>query len=272
MDIDFHFASPSGGRISGSDGGDFFWGGSGRDLFYAFGGTDFIFGNDGDDYITKTGGSGSIFGGLGIDELSFHASRQPVVIDMINGVVTGESIAQEGVRFFGIERVGGSTYGNDLVIGNDDDNRIFTFRGNDFVAAGGGNDEVSGGVGSDTIYAGSGFNSVFGRSGADNFMFESHRGHEFRGDTGIQELTVLQDFDVSEGDRFFIDSEFGYTRSTFDSNGNGILSVSDSRVLLVGGDLLLLFPDNNGGIIFADLEEVDVNAMVFAHIGDDFLV
>ncbi|MGH1403837.1 MAG: type I secretion C-terminal target domain-containing protein [Alphaproteobacteria bacterium] len=145
--------------VYAGEGNDFLYGGQGDDIIYGGNGDDIVIlgvtnagGNDlsGDDFVSADGGndlvylspkgSGNIDGGDGVDTVSFatlfDVPSSTLEIDLAAGIATSET----GVlSLSGFENVQGSGYA-DRLIGNEEDNRLDGWGGNDVVEGGAGND------------------------------------------------------------------------------------------------------------------------------------
>ncbi|NRA87331.1 MAG: hypothetical protein HRU28_08045 [Rhizobiales bacterium] len=124
--------------LVGNEKVNFIKGGSGADIINAKGGDDFITGGAGADIIN---------GGDGIDHISYYDSKSAVEINLITGL--GKGGDAEGDTFINIENIQGSSY-DDILIGDGNDNQIYSRGGNDSISIKG-NDIVSGGEGIDKI-------------------------------------------------------------------------------------------------------------------------
>jgi len=116
-------------------------GGAGDDSIHSFAGVDTIDGGEGIDTALFTAGPGVIV------ELDEDGSGQAFV--NVDGEAGGESDF-----FFNFENVNGSASGNDILVGNQEDNNLFGNGGDDIcddILTGGlGDDIIRGGEGSDT--------------------------------------------------------------------------------------------------------------------------
>jgi Ca2+-binding RTX toxin-like protein len=108
-------------------------------------------GDSGNDRFKATFQTDQFNGGEGTDEVSYGDTAETVVV-FLNGV--GALGAAQGDTYTSIENLIGSQV-NDILVGNDEDNRI--------VGGGGSFDELNGGIGNDTL---DGFGNLIG--GADN--------------------------------------------------------------------------------------------------------
>ena len=162
-----------GGRdcIYGEAGDDTLNGGAGGDLLYGHDGSDTLNGNAGNDTLSGGAGNDTLNGGAGDDELEggpgadalngaagtdiarYTSSAGKVTINLATGVHTGDA---QGDTFSGIEIIGGSNKSLDTLIGDDTENILWGYAGNDILEGGAGADKLDGGPGYDTAqYAGS---------------------------------------------------------------------------------------------------------------------
>jgi Ca2+-binding RTX toxin-like protein len=161
-------ASPagcSGATIVGTNRGDYLYGTRGRDVIAGLGGDDYIDGRGGDDVICGgpgrdqlLGGDGNdvVDGGPGTDVMVFGRSRIGVTADLSTGVATG--MGRD--RFSGIEGLGGTSRGNDVLIGDDRANLFQGFGGDDVIRADDGDDRIFSDPGDDTFDGGEGRDTV----------------------------------------------------------------------------------------------------------------
>lgn len=139
--------------LTGTDESDALFGAGGDDTLNALGGeVDFLAGGDGDDAID--GGSGFDFLGNFFfpDNYLDQPPAGPITIDLPAGTLTGAGTD----ALLGIEGGQGST-GNDVMIGDAQDNEFTALLGgSDTVDAGAGDDLVDGGDGVDDLDGGPG--------------------------------------------------------------------------------------------------------------------
>ena len=171
-------------RVYGSNtAGDSLTGDAVANLLFGFGGDDTLVGNDGNDYLdggagtdnlegglgndTLVGGAGAdvLNGGDGIDTANYNQSTSGVTASLATGSGTGGDAA--GDTLVDIERIYGSTIGGDDLTGDNGNNLIFTYGGNDTANGGGGSDLIRGGDGDDTLNGDAGDDSLEGGAGAD---------------------------------------------------------------------------------------------------------
>ncbi len=98
------------------------------------------------------------------------------------------------------------TSGNDILMGNDSNNRIKGFAGDDYLEGGKGNDDIKGG------------------SGADTFAFNSLDGS----------VDVIKDFSIAEGDRLEVSrSGFGSSRGFSYNESTGSLAFENEQFAIL---------------------------------------
>jgi Ca2+-binding RTX toxin-like protein len=171
----------------------------GNDTIYSTGASDKIYAGDGNDLIYAQSGNSIFDGGAGNDSLDLSMWTQAVHLDL--AVTTGQTVSGAGASavidtVVGIENIVGSTYGDNVLLGNDADN-ILTCSNAATVFTGfstpnvGTNDVLNGRGGNDTLEGGAGNDILTGGTGADTFVFHA-------ADRGIDTIT---DFNALEGDK-----------------------------------------------------------------------
>ena len=156
-----------GNRLSGDAGDDVIYGGAGNDT---------IFGGAGDDTLSGGLGVDDIYGGAGFDTIDYTRDDNEAVgykghgfnINLVSGTthtVIGNILTD---AFSNIESVIGSD-ANDIITGNDENNRLSSGAGNDIIHGNNGGNVIYGGAGDDTLSGGG--------SGA-LFLFEEHHGSD----------------------------------------------------------------------------------------------
>ena len=142
-------------------------------------------------------------GGDGIDTLDFSRSTA-VQIALDNSIIATGNDAKDD-NYTGFENIIGSYCGNDLLIGDGQDNVINGLngadklygqagndtlngnRGDDLVDGGDGNDNVNGGFGNDTLLGGIGLDTLLGGDGND-FLDGGNDNDKLSGDAGDDNL------------------------------------------------------------------------------------
>ena len=208
-------------RLSGGDGDDTLNGGDGNDHFYLkgeAGDNKFVGGADNDIVYCS-----SIPGVAQSPVVGFYngsSASANITIDLSSGSFDGSALAGTGTfTFEGIEDVICGT-GADTITGNDLDNYINGWKGNDTVNGGAGddflvdasgsNDTFNGGAGDDVIDGNDGTDVFTGGTGADTFVIVKDRG-----------LKIITDFDLTEDKIYFKDfpTKSGNNRNVTASGG-----------------------------------------------------
>ena len=124
-----------------------------------------IIAGDGRDNIIDGGSGGRdiLYGGRGIDTLSYASATEAVTVNLQN--LRGGGGAA-GDLFYDFENLLGSAF-NDTLEGDSGANRIDGGAGNDRITGNAGADELFGGAGDDTIFGGAGNDRITGGAGAD---------------------------------------------------------------------------------------------------------
>lgn len=125
-------------------------GGSGQDLIYGADGANFLSGGFGNDILMGRGGHDLLDGGAGTGDWADYIDKTAGIAATLNGandtIVTVGGIVEDTLR--NIESVRGGS-GNDILIGDGQDNELSGFDGNDILLGGGGRDVLDGGSGLD---------------------------------------------------------------------------------------------------------------------------
>jgi Ca2+-binding RTX toxin-like protein len=132
-----------------------------------------VYGFKGDDTLRGGSGADTLEGGEGQDCADYSDSKDWVNVDL-NKRDTAQS--GEGERnhaaddvLIGIEDVLGSRF-NDVIKGDDKDNRLWGGDGDDSLDGGAGNDTLHGGDGNDTLHGGYGNDTLYGGAGNDSLV------------------------------------------------------------------------------------------------------
>ena len=128
----------------------------GDDVIMGGGGSDYIFGGEGDDILRGGNGDDVIYAGYGADTIDGGDGSDYVVFSGLNytGVTVnlqfgfGSRSDAEGDTYASIENVLSTEY-DDTIFGNDQDNFLNTYGGNDYIVPDGGRDVLQGGTGND---------------------------------------------------------------------------------------------------------------------------
>ncbi len=240
--------------LRGDNENNVFAGGSGNDHLEGKGGDDTLLGGEGDDRLYGGDGKDKLFGGSGKNALDGGSDDDDLYIESIEGSTldggSGEdtldaslvnSADKTGLRIHlahneitinrphtqdvlkdsvrNIENVIGTQW-NDIIYGDEQDNKlsggaaddiIYGKGGNDLIFGGDGNDSLFGGFGQDVIYGGRGRDKVQGNAGND----ELHQNFGPEGDF----LDGGQGDDTVDYSLSFRDEDNANTQTT---NKNGI--------------------------------------------------
>ena len=196
--------------LSGMAGDDGLYGGGGNDSLNGGVGNDILEGGGGADFLIGGAGNDTLDGGTGIDAADFSLATAAVVVEIWRGTASNDG--QGGADVLrSIENLVGSNF-NDLLSGNESDNRIDGMNGNDSIFAGGGIDTVNGGAGNDFIAGNGGDDVLDGGTGFDTVDYSSSTGAvavelwrniaraEGTGSTGG--IDTLQNFEAVSGSAF----------------------------------------------------------------------
>ena len=161
--------------INTATGDDLLTGSNAANLLRGLAGNDTIRGLHGDDWLEGGLGGDTLDGGSGSDTATYKNASTAIGIRLSDtSYQAGEAV---GDILISIENVEGSAF-NDLISGNEADNRLWGGNGADTIGAGDGNDEVFGGAGDDFIdvryygvsYATQGHNLIDGGDGNDTIL------------------------------------------------------------------------------------------------------
>lgn len=134
------------------------------------GGDDLVFAGGGDDVIIGGSGEGRDYydGGAGTDSIQYYSARNDMVIDLTQGsAIGGAEIGTDNL--LNIENVNGGN-GNDQIVGDDKDNYLDGYFGDDQLFGGAGNDSLLGYTGADYLDGGTGDDSLVGAWGNDTLI------------------------------------------------------------------------------------------------------
>lgn len=173
-------------RLSGDDSDNRLTGGLGADRLSGRGGDDTLNGDFGDDRLSAGGGDDIIAGGLGADRIIggsgfdraiYWAATSGLTVDLKRS--EDNTGAARGDTFKSVEGVDGSSF-SDILLGDDDANRLTGRDGDDSLSGregdddlfgGRGDDDLSGGKDDDTLYGGDGADRLNGSSGEDTASY-----------------------------------------------------------------------------------------------------
>jgi Ca2+-binding RTX toxin-like protein len=138
-------------------------------------GDDFQIGTDADDRILASPGRDVLDGRGGFDSLDYR--NAPAGIVQLHGtfvapngessdIIVFDGFGFDDFVFGGLEGLLGSRF-DDVIFGDDNDNRLFGFAGDDRIRGGEGDNFMDGGEGHDTLTGGRGDDHLVGRGGDD---------------------------------------------------------------------------------------------------------
>lgn len=181
---EFHLGSGNDTFVSEGDDGyhlNYIDAGAGNDtlVFDTF--NSVYLGGDGNDAFFSTSYSNDMDGGNGIDIVSYQATNNGVVVDLLNDMAGDMGDYSLDERIWNIENARGSTFA-DQIQGDNANNVLEGLAGNDFIwglagndnmNAGAGNDSIAGGAGNDTLTGSAGIDDMWGEAGSDRFVFSA---------------------------------------------------------------------------------------------------
>ena len=174
LNIEYLEGSNYNDSLAGDNGMNILEGLSGDDTLQGEGGDDFVIGGIGADLIDGGAGSG--------DATTYITSNAEVYVNLqTSHAFSGDA---EGDTLLNIEHVQGSVY-NDILIGDNQANRLDGKSGADRLRGNQGADTLLGGDGADTLHGGSGGDSLEGGAGRDWATYtDSNQGVTVNLDTG----------------------------------------------------------------------------------------
>ena len=203
------------------------------------------------DGAALAGGAGNIDAGPGSDTLDYSAYTSNVEVDLASGQATGLGSVNL------IENITGGS-GNDMLLGNDQSNRLIGGPGNDYIRGLGGADVIEGGLGNDNIDGGEDSDALSGGGGNDHYVFTPVSGAE---EDSINETAL--------GGRDLLD--FGaYTAGiTIDLASDTILNVAGGQSIVAANPGGAAFIEDIVGTDFADRIVANGNNRLLGGLGDD---
>ncbi len=174
-------------NLYGDNGDNLLDGFDGNDIIVSRAGTNDILGGSGNDRLYSGRDADHIDGGADIDSVFYAYSDVGVLVDLADG--TGQFGHAEGDSLTAVENLYGSDFadtlrgdqddnqivaydGNDVLEGRDGRDRLFGRNGDDTLEGGEGKDRLEGGEGNDVLFGGAGDDRLIGDLGADIFVFE----------------------------------------------------------------------------------------------------
>jgi Ca2+-binding RTX toxin-like protein len=212
--------------LLGYNGNDVLTGEGGIDRLIAGAGNDALFGGEGADVLMGGTGADNLDGGNGTDYVSYlyHIGSDLVVnlLDFSNN--TGEA---EGDTYVGIENLQGALNANSQLTGNDGNNTILSYNGDD---------RLNGGAGSDYL--------IGGLLGVDRFVFS--------GDFTTIGVDTIGDFTAST-DKIVLShstfSQLSFPGETITINASDFASVANDS-LAASSDAKIVYSTNSGSLFY----------------------
>ena len=150
-------AGPRASGLFGGGGDDTLVGSPERDTLIGGDGDDQLLAGDGSDSLLGDAGADVLSGGPGLDEVSYYGAA-PLRLSIGDG--PNDGAAGEGDDIRGdVEGLNGG-FGDDILIGDDDPNRLMGFGGQDVLRGEGGGDELFGWGDGDELDGGAGADVV----------------------------------------------------------------------------------------------------------------
>lgn len=206
----------------------------------------FTFTDEYSETVSRDGARAAIDGGIGNDWVNAAAVASATTVSLTAGVADIDGVAASIV---GIENIV-SGDGDDILVGDGEDNQLFGMRGDDDISGGAGDDVGDGGDGNDAIRGEQGEDTLHGGAGDDTML----------GGGGRDAVSGDQGFDLLRGNGG-ADTLFGDLGKDTLSGGSG----SDTLEGGAGKDRLL----GNGGD--DEIDGGDGNDVVSGGAGDDAL-
>jgi Ca2+-binding RTX toxin-like protein len=223
--------------MSGEAGDDRLYGGNGSDTLFGAEGRNASYGEAGNDWMEAYTDAESFDGGSGVDTISYrHPYLQTnntasVVVDLRSG--RGQGGPAEGDTYTDIENVVGTLF-SDVLIGDDQANRLDGNEGQDVLVGNGGNDvlvavsggeHLFGGTGTDTFQLADASNVVRRRlDDKDPFAFEKdHR------------RIVIHDFDIALAEKIDLSGQAMTQIALLQCAQGTIIPLAAGRELLILG-------------------------------------
>ncbi|TDT75640.1 Ca2+-binding RTX toxin-like protein [Litoreibacter halocynthiae] len=217
-------------NITGTEFNDMLTGNDDRNFLYGLEGDDTINGGGGNDVIRGGTGADTLVGGAGADLLQYAGSTAGVSIDL-NADSAGFQQASggdaEGDIISEFENVYATNF-DDVLIGNDARNILYSYDGNDTLDGGAGNDVLRGGAGEDTFV----FSTTLGAGNVDRIT-----------DFAAADDTIQLDSSVFAG----LDAG-ELSAIEFLSNDTGLAETADQRVIYDSVTGNLYFDSDGSGV------------------------
>lgn len=257
-------------QIFGSDNDDTITANDGGMLLDGAAGDDSLTGGSGDDTLAGGAGADRLDGGGGSNTLSIDGGA--VIVNLADGTVSGGDL--EGDVIINFVNVL-SSFGDDTLIGSNQQNQLDGRGGNDQIAGGNGPDLLIGGNGADSLAGDNGDDTLIGGPGGDSLTGGNGPDQFFYG-APEQGLDLITDFVSGEDSVLLLSQTFGGLTAVDGSNFATVVGVHDNTALFAGGDgsqpalifitdvdpavdggTLIFDPDGNGVDLGFQLAEVN---------------
>ena len=233
-------------KLVGNSLNNYLRGHDGDDQIIGRGGNDTLEGGDGNDTLRAGSGDDSLDGGGGQDWAYYRYATAAVSVDLTSGTASDS----DGIdTLVSIERAHGTLYGdiligdaqNNVLKGDDGDDRLFGRAGNDVLEGGGDQDRLYGGPGDDSLDGGQGRDWAFYRDATAPVTVNLAAG-TVSGGGGTDTLTSIERIHGSrDGDTIVGDAKNNILRGDegddrlFGLDGADILQGLDDQDRLYGG-------------------------------------
>jgi Ca2+-binding RTX toxin-like protein len=259
--------------IDGGSGDDEIHGEAGDDIIYGGMCNDTLYGDEGNDHLYGSSGNDAIAGGAENDTVHYEDFPGNVIVDLMRGQATDGFGTTDMISE--VENIIGSDIGDDILIGNENDNSISGSGGNDHLLGNEGNDFLNGGAGNDILDGGEGIDTASFADATSGVYINFETG-EIRGNAGNDQLISIENLGGTE----FADVIIGdATENTLSGlGGNDVIAGGMGRDVIYGGDGDdVLRGDRNavtGGIASGDADIIyggNGNDQLGGKAGDDQL-
>ena len=189
-------------RILAGSGNDILRGGTGNDVLFGQLGNDRLLGDDGDDILIGNEGDDTLEGGAGKDRIQARANAGLTLTDTQltgqgtdthSGFETALLIGGAGNNVFDASKVTSLNVslqgagGNDTLKGGTKNDILWGQQGNDRIVAGSGHDILRGGIGNDTLFGQNGNDRLLGEDGND-ILIGNEGNDTLEGGNGIDRI------------------------------------------------------------------------------------
>ncbi len=258
--------------IDGLAGDDILDGSGGNDRLNGGAGDDLVSGGAGNDELEGGAGNDALVGGSGRDRAVYSGSFFDYDLAQVGPVLAIHDIntadGDDGLDLLvGVEELSfadaavtnilaGSqsqgTSGNDLYLGNSQNNTFNGGAGNDLIAGNGGNDTLAGGTGNDLIAGGAGNDTIDAGGGNDTIFYRLGDGSDtINGGAGIDEFRFASDAAATTLD---INASTASPYINFGANGvvSRVTGVEEIEIELDGGSSNVSISGDFSGTGLAD--------------------